>query len=519
MKKNYLGKVASLMLLAVCMTFNLTSCDEMLDEKDNPAPATPDVQEVVNTIAEVTGATPEAVTAALQDLVTDEAVAAAASNGEPIKVVVATDAGIASETADKTITIPQKNGANIEIVFDAVPTGTGSNELEFKAEGVADDAVSGDSQNQLAISMPEAASSANLSIVIDMPTTTVTLKSTGSTLYKSVTSKTANQTLILDEGVTINGRFYIEGGSVDATKGHVKGNIYLNKENMGEIHLALNPEDRPEYLNFMKKGNTLVFDTDLPNVNVIDNATGRPENVGPEDAKIAFNWFNVEDNNVFNWADLRWLNSLRNLTVAIYDDGETTPGKATLENVPLAKNTIFEPNQIEFRYPGNEFEDKGSGFNERNGRSVPDMTREGSETISKCTFNCAALDGTARFKAPYVQISIPDPFGNFRKSLTYTLDNCVFANPDENFNFCWIYPVPENAYDTEYPVTLVFKDCKFGDADFSIDSAFFNWMKNNLHEEMDKNVTYNIQIVNGETTKTYKLEKDGEDKCKFTEVL
>ena len=51
MKKHYLGKVASLMLLAVCMTFNLTSCDEMLDEKDNPAPATPDVQEVVNTIA------------------------------------------------------------------------------------------------------------------------------------------------------------------------------------------------------------------------------------------------------------------------------------------------------------------------------------------------------------------------------------------------------------------------------------------------------------------------------------
>lgn len=457
-------------------------------------------------------------TAALQAVVTDQAVAAAAAKGEPIKVTISTNTGIASEAADKTITIPQKNGANIEIVFDALPTGTGTNGLEFKAEGVTEGAASGDSQNQLAISMPDAAASAQLSIVIEMPSTTVTLKNNGGsgTTYKAVSSKTANQTLILEKGVTINGSLKIYGGSVDARAGHVKGNIYLMGENMGEVHLALNPEDMPEYLSFMEKGNFLVLDTDVPRIPSIVNDTRNPKS--REDIKIAFNWFNVEDGNVFNRADLRWFNGLHDLVVAVYDDGETVPGKAELVNVPSPANNVeFGPNQISYRYPGNEFEDKGAGFNERNGASVPDKETN-NVTISKCTFNCAKLDGEARFKAPYVEISIPSPFGNIRKSLTYTFDNCLFTNPDENFEFSWVYPVPENAYDTEYPVTLVFKDCKFGDADFAIESAFFNWMKNNSHDEMDKNVTYKIQIVNGETTKTYKLEKDGDDKCKFTEV-
>lgn len=496
MKKNYsiLSKAASV-LLALGMTFCFTSCGDSLGESDNPSPV---VQEVIETIAEVTGASPEAVTAALQSLVTDEAVAAAAAKGEPIKVVVSTDAGIASEAADKTITIPQKNGANIEITFDAVPTGTGTNELEFKAEGVADDATSGDSQNQLAISMPNAGTSANLSIVIDMPTTTVTLKSSGSTSYKSVTSKTANQTLILDEGVTVNGRFRIDGGSVDATKGHIKGNIYLNKENMGEVHLALNPEDKPEYLYFMEKGNTLVFDTDLPTVGIVSNNTSSDKK--PEDAAIAFNT---------NKADLRWFNSPNNLTVAIYDDGETTPGKATLENVPVgvgATNIIFEPNQIEFRYPGSVFEDRGAGYNERNGRSVPDNTRTSTENMSNYTFNGAELSGAAEDKNPYVKISIP----GYGSSFNYTFENWVIKNPAESFEFSWIFAEPNEAYSSEYVVTLVFKDCKFGDADFAIDSAFFNWMKANEHAEMTKNVTYKIQIVNGETTKTYKFAEDSE---------
>jgi len=514
MKKNYFGRLAGL-VLAAGMMFGLTSCEDILGEWDKPTPV---VQEVINTVVEVTGATPEAVTAALQAVVTDEAVAAAAAKGEPIKVTISTNTGIASEAADKTITIPQKNGANIEIVFDALPTGTDTNGLEFKAEGVTEGAASGNSQNQLAISMPDAAVSAQLSIVIEMPSTTVTLKNNGGsgTTYKAVSSKTANQTLILEEGVTINGSLKIYGGSVDARAGHVKGNIYLMGENMGEVHLALNPEDQPEYLSFMEKGNTLVFDTDVPKIPSIINDSRDPKT--REDIKIAFNWFNVEEGNVFNRADLRWFNGLHDLVVAVYDDGETVPGKALLVNVPANTNNVeFGSNQISYRYPGNEFEDKGPGFDERNGSSVPDKETN-SVTISKCTFNCAKLDGEARFKAPYVEISIPDPFGTLRTSMTYTFDNCQFANPDENFDFRWNYPVPETEYGAEYPVTLVFKDCKFGDADFAIESAFFNWMKNNSHGEMDKKVAYKIQIVKGETTQTYQLEKDGEDKCKFTVV-
>lgn len=213
MRKNYsfFNKVAGF-VLAMAMMVGFTSCEDILGEWDKPSPV---VQEVIETVVNVTGADPSEVTAALKAVITDEAVAAAAAKGEPIKVTIS-GSGVSTEATDQTITIPQKSGANIEITFATAPSGTGSNALEFTGEGITSGTTSGDSDNELAISMPSGTS--GLVITIDLPTTTVTLTTNGTTVYKEVTAKTATSTLIIDKGVKVE-KLILDGGDVLVNEG------------------------------------------------------------------------------------------------------------------------------------------------------------------------------------------------------------------------------------------------------------------------------------------------------------
>jgi len=148
-KKNYLKCLTTIMLLLA--SFSMASCDSVIDaifgEVDNPT------GQVVQTVVSVTGATPEEVSAALKAVITDEAVQKSIANGEPIKITIASANGINSEAADQTITIPQKNKANIEISFATAPTGTDTNALVLKAsEGAG--TIPGNANNNLAVTMP-----------------------------------------------------------------------------------------------------------------------------------------------------------------------------------------------------------------------------------------------------------------------------------------------------------------------------------------------------------------------------
>ena len=205
-------KKATGLALATCLLMILSSCEDILGKWEKP---TPQVQELIETIVTVTGADPFDVTAALQAVVTDEAVAAAVAKGEPIKVTVA-GSGVSTDAADQTITIPQKSGAAIEINFAAVPSGTDSNALVLQAsEGAG--ALPGDADNNLVVSMPP---SEGLAITIELPETTVTLKTdgTGSVVYKDVIAKTAKSTIIIDKGVTIK-EHELVGGNIVVKKG------------------------------------------------------------------------------------------------------------------------------------------------------------------------------------------------------------------------------------------------------------------------------------------------------------
>lgn len=225
-------KKATKLALATCLMMTLSSCEDILGEWDKPSPQ---VQEVINTIVTVTGADPSAVTAALKAVVTDEAVAAAAAKGEPIKVTVA-GSGVSTDATDQTITIPQKSGAAIEINFATVPSGTDSNALVLEAsEGAG--TLPGDANNNLVVTMPP---SEGLAITIELPQTTVTLKTdgTGAVVYKDVIAKTAKSTIIIDKGVTIKEHELVGGNIIVKDGGEIETIAVTIKDNDGMVCLG-----------------------------------------------------------------------------------------------------------------------------------------------------------------------------------------------------------------------------------------------------------------------------------------
>ena len=233
MRKNdsFFNKVAGF-VLAMVLAVGFTSCEDILGEWDKPSAQ---VQEVINTIVTVTGADPSAVTAALKAVVTDEAVAAAAAKGEPIKVTVA-GSGVSTDATDQTITIPQKNGAAIEINFATVPSGTDSNALVLQAsEGAGE--IPGAANNNLVVTMPP---SEGLAITIELPETTVTLKTdgTGAVVYKDVIAKTAKSTIIIDKDVTIKEHEMVGGNIVVKDGGAIETIALTVKDNFGFVSLG-----------------------------------------------------------------------------------------------------------------------------------------------------------------------------------------------------------------------------------------------------------------------------------------
>ena len=219
-------------VLAMAMMAGFTSCDDVIGVFDNPAS---EVQKGIETIATVTGTDPSAVTATLESIVTDEAVAAAAAKGEPIKVTVA-GSGVSTDATDQTITIPQKTGAAVEIAFATAPSGTDSNALVLQAsEGAG--TLPGDANNNLVVTMPP---SEGLAVTIELPQTTVTLKTdgTGAVVYKDVIAKTAKQTIIIDKGVTIKEHELVGGNIVVKDGGAIETLAVTIKDNIGLVCLG-----------------------------------------------------------------------------------------------------------------------------------------------------------------------------------------------------------------------------------------------------------------------------------------
>jgi len=242
MRKNYFVKnlLAASMLLVVSM--GMVSCQGLLDaivgSQDNPSsqpsqPSTQPTETVVTPTAQgakVEASSPEAVSKALATLV-DDIKAKGVGEGKEYKVEVS---GVSSEStaSENTIVVPKVENSNINLVFTEA-VATSSAPLVVKASETTS-TESKAAVNELTITVPNAES---LDLKVDMPETTVTLKSSGSnSVIKSIVAKTALNTLIIESGVTVE-ELEVQGGRVIVKSGG-KIETYVYPASEGFIRIS-----------------------------------------------------------------------------------------------------------------------------------------------------------------------------------------------------------------------------------------------------------------------------------------
>ena len=240
MRKNYFSRnLIAAMMLSVSSV--MVSCSGLIDAvigtEDIPAssqssPTTSPVT-ITDEGAAINVSSPSDITKALDQLKSN--IVAAAAKGEALKVTVA-GSGVATGAADQKITIPQNNGADVEIAFAAAPTGTASNALVLEASQGAGE-IPGDANNALTVTMPP---SEGLALTIELPETTVSLKTdgTGAVVYDDVIAKTAKQTIIINEGVTIKEHELVGGNIVVKKGGAIETLAITCKDNLGLVCLG-----------------------------------------------------------------------------------------------------------------------------------------------------------------------------------------------------------------------------------------------------------------------------------------
>ena len=432
MRKNYsLFNKVSGFVLAMAMMVGFTSCEDILGEWDRPA-----VKQAIETIVNVTGADPAEVTAALQAIVTDEAIAAAAAKGEPIKVTV-TGSGVSTDATDKTITIPQKNGAEIEISFAAAPTGTDTNPLEFTASSGASGASS-TSQNDLTIDMPTAN---GLVITIELPQTTVTLTTNGtSTVYKTVTAKTATNTLNVESGVTIKD-LIVEGGNVVINGGEVQNVTIAENQDITFTYDGSSTENMTigagASVRFNPYQSEDLYEENHPKIKTIIGDEGRTAKFylprfdrGPEPADLAPGdvWEKYGNR-------LKGIEKISNCKVLV-EEGDVTKG-TDFTNVIFDNCELNGNNYLEVLY--------------YNLQSL-EWPEGNTITFNNCTFNFDHMG----FMSPNLNED--------HSTATLEFNNCTFKEGINIYEFSqWANAVQNH----NYTITFKFTNCKLGTADIT----------------------------------------------------
>lgn len=144
------------------------------------------------------------------------------------------------EKGNQDVTISGSEGKGAEVVVvpaddkvDAVatlnyqPAANGTSTLSL-SDGSADDAVSGESEGNVVVNAAPASGDAATvaSLDIDMPTMTVTLQAPGgkTVTYNTVTATTAQNTLIIGQGISV-GTLNLNGGNVVIEEGATVGTI------------------------------------------------------------------------------------------------------------------------------------------------------------------------------------------------------------------------------------------------------------------------------------------------------
>ena len=438
MRKNNLINLMVGAAMLLTTSFGLSSCEDILGEWDRSTPELfpPNTVTITKTAtgASVTVNAPSDITNLLASVTSD-----IAAKGSSEYVFDVTNGGVKSTGSDNTITVPKVSGSNINLVFEkGINT---ESPLIIKASETAS-ATPTTAVNKLTITMPAGTTSLNL--VIDMPETSVTVKtSAGSVIYEGIVANTAINTLVIENGVTVKS-LQVKGGIVVVKDGgKVETNVYAPESNDYVMYQYGDKEGvEPVWVDLKGDGNYVpnVQNEDgspylFKNLKVIKGTAdyarialyngGKPlekltiaadaavlfnqqspcvkviEGEGDATAKIMFNYFwgpYGEDNYFENNGSLYMVETLKNVVVDVFsDDNHSSVKNSSLLSVPAnSDNVIFKMENVGFKDP-----------------------ESANATVKNCKFEGVGDDKRVSISAPYQTEEI----SNFK----FTFDGCEFS--------------------------------------------------------------------------------------------
>ena len=145
---------------------------------------------------------------------------------------------VVTATGDTDITIPTKNSAgkfiNAFLTFKKMPSEAGGT-LTIKSEWAGIGSTT-EAKNKLTVVLPESEEGINLNI--DAPTSTVSLKSSGTaTKFKEVVARTAFNTLVVDDDVTVSNAEIKDGVMQINDKGILESWSFGAKANGDQVNI------------------------------------------------------------------------------------------------------------------------------------------------------------------------------------------------------------------------------------------------------------------------------------------
>lgn len=158
-------------------------------------------------VTTINGSTTAAVTGELGSPENEEIIKNAATNGVPVNIAL-TETINTTQGSNEPLQLPMVDNAQLNMTFKEAPTTTTDQPLTIKEKTTATGA------NTLTVAIPSVADDKAPSLTVELPKTTVTLATTDAqTTYNKVVATTAENTLIVDKGVTVK-ELVIKGGNV-----------------------------------------------------------------------------------------------------------------------------------------------------------------------------------------------------------------------------------------------------------------------------------------------------------------
>lgn len=168
-----------------------------------------DLLEAVIDKTSIDATTPSGVNTQLNDAKLEETIQNATNGNVPVNIALTEQ--ITTSSTSEPLKLPMVDNAQLNMTFEKAPVTTTDAPLVIEAK----DNSTATGTNALTVAIPAVAADNAPSFTVDLPKTTVTLasKDDASTTYNKVIATTADNTLVVEKGVTVK-ELIIKGGNV-----------------------------------------------------------------------------------------------------------------------------------------------------------------------------------------------------------------------------------------------------------------------------------------------------------------